>query len=150
MPHSMTPEPLVARPGDPPIAASGQTLAVHEWTMPGPSYLHVHHGDDEGWHVLEGALRFHLPDRSFDVAAGGTVFIPAGTPHTYSCLGPSRYLIFLTPRLDRLIARLLALSDDALIPQVLAEHDTTIVGWRRERDGVLAFEPEIAQDGGRM
>ena len=33
--------------------------------------------------------------------------VPAGTPHTYRVSAePTRYLIFLTPRLDRLIARL--------------------------------------------
>ena len=59
------------------------------------------------------------------------MFIPAGTPHSYSCPVPSRYLIFLTPSMDRLIAKLIALTDDALIPATLAEHDTEIVGWVR-------------------
>lgn len=144
MTHSAPPKPQVAHPGGPPMAASGGTLAIHEWTMPGPSYLHVHRSDDEGWHVLEGLLRFHLADRSFDAPPGTTVFLPAGTPHTYSCVVPSRYLIFLTPQLDRLIARLFALADDALIPDVLAEHDTEIVSWLQgERDGApLASGPD--------
>ena len=119
--------PVVARPGEPPIAASGTTLAIHEWTMPGPSYMHIHRSDDEGWHVLEGMLRFHLADRTFDAPAGTTVFLPAGMAHTYSCPVPSRYLIFLTPRLDRLIARLIELEDAALIPATLAECDIEIV-----------------------
>jgi hypothetical protein len=38
--------------------------------------------------------------------AGTTGFVPAGSPHTYRVTDPSRYLIFLTPRLDHLIARL--------------------------------------------
>lgn len=122
------PEPVIGRPGEAPIAASGRSLAIHEWTLPGPSYLHVHRSDDEGWHVLEGMLRFHLIDRTFDAPAGTTVFLPAGTAHTYSCPVPSRYLIFLTPRLDRLISRLLALQDAAELASVLAEHDTVIVG----------------------
>jgi hypothetical protein len=118
---------IVSGPGGPPIAASGRTLAVHEWTMPGPSYLHVHRSDDEGWHVLEGVLRFQLATGSFDAPAGTTVFLPAGTAHTYTCPVPSRYLIFLTPSIDRLISRLLTLTDQSRIPQVLAEHDTEIV-----------------------
>ena len=121
-------EPLIAPPGEAPIVASGRTLAIHEWTLPGPSYLHVHRSDDEGWHVLEGLLRFRLADRTFDAPPGTTVFLPAGIAHTYSCPEPSRYLIFLTPRLDRLISRLFALTDQTLIPAVLAEHDTVIVG----------------------
>jgi hypothetical protein len=35
------------------------------------------------------------------------VFVPAGTAHTYRVVAErTRYLIFLTPRLDRLITRL--------------------------------------------
>ncbi len=122
------PGPIIARPGEAPIAASGKTLAIHEWTMPGPSYLHIHRSDDEGWYVLDGLLRFHLADRDFDAPAGATAFLPAGVAHTYSCPAPSRYLIFLTPRLDRLISKLLALDDQGQAPRILAEHDTEIVG----------------------
>ena len=125
-PHE--PEPIIGRVGGAPIAAAGRTLAIHEWTLPGPSYLHIHRSDDEGWHVLEGMLRFHLIDRTFDAPPGTTVFLPAGTAHTYSCPVPSRYLIFLTPRLDRLISGLLALEDVGHVASVLAEYDTVIVG----------------------
>lgn len=124
---AIAPTPIIARPGELPIAASGHTLAIHEWTLPGPSYLHIHRSDDEGWHVLDGVLRFHLAEGSFDAPAGTTAFIPAGTAHTYSCPVPSRYLIFLTPRLDRLISKLLSLTDDSQVPAILAEHDTEMV-----------------------
>jgi hypothetical protein len=40
---------------------------------------------------------------------------------------PGRYLIFLTPRLDRLIARLHALSDPSELCAMLAEFDTVLV-----------------------
>ena len=33
-------------------ALSGTSFDVHEWS--GAGYLHVHHEDDEAWHVLEG------------------------------------------------------------------------------------------------
>jgi hypothetical protein len=55
------------------------------------------------------------------------VFVPAGTPHTYRVsAAPGRYLIFLTPRLDRLIARLHALSDPSQLRATLAELDTVL------------------------
>lgn len=44
---------------------------------------------------------------------------------------PSRYLIFLTPRLDRLIARLQSLSDRSELRAILAEFDTVLVGIER-------------------
>jgi uncharacterized RmlC-like cupin family protein len=119
--------PIVAGPGSAPIAAVGTTLVVHEWTESGPSYLHIHRSDDEAWHVLEGSLRFRFSDREVDAPAGTTVFVPAGTAHTYRVTAePSRYLIFLTPRLDRLIARLHALSDLSQLRATLAEFDTVL------------------------
>ena len=119
--------PLIAGPGGPAIAAAGATLAVREWTDSGPSYLHIHRSDDEAWHVLAGSLRFRFPDREVDAPAGTTVFVPAGSPHTYRVTEPSRYLIFLTPRLDRLIARLRSLPAGADPRPTLAEFDTVRV-----------------------
>jgi mannose-6-phosphate isomerase-like protein (cupin superfamily) len=90
--------------GQQPIAATGQSFDVHEWSGSGPGYLHVHHADDEAWHVLEGTLVFRLRDRQVEAPAGTTVFVPAGVPHDYfEAQGPSRYLIILTPRLRDLI-----------------------------------------------
>jgi mannose-6-phosphate isomerase-like protein (cupin superfamily) len=120
--------PIVARPGAPAISAIGSSLVVHEWTESGPSYLHIHRSDDEAWHVLEGSLRFRFADREVDAPVGTTVFVPAGTAHTYRVTAaPTRYLIFLTPRLDRLIARLHALSDPSELRATLAEFDTVLV-----------------------
>jgi hypothetical protein len=62
-----------------------------------------------------------------DAPAGTTVFVPAGSPHTYRVTEPSYYLIFLTPRLDRLIARLRSLSDPSEVRATLAEFDTVLV-----------------------
>ena len=95
--------PIIATPGAPAIAAVGSSLVIHEWVESGPSYLHIHRLDDEAWHVLEGTLRF----RFLDAATGTTVFVPAGVAHTYQVVTePGRYLIFLTPKIDRLITRL--------------------------------------------
>jgi mannose-6-phosphate isomerase-like protein (cupin superfamily) len=89
------------------VDASGSSLAVKEWAHgpnPGPS-LHVHHSDDEAWHVIEGVLRFRFADRTFDAGPGSTVFAPAGVAHTYGNPGPGevRYLIIATPRVFAMI-----------------------------------------------
>ena len=119
--------PIVADPASPAIRAVGASLVVHEWTESGPSYLHVHRSDDEAWHVLEGALRFRFADCEVDALAGTTVFVPAGVPHTYRVTAErSRYLIFLTPRLDRLIARLHSLTNPSELRATLAEFDTIL------------------------
>jgi mannose-6-phosphate isomerase-like protein (cupin superfamily) len=67
--------------------------------------LHVHHEDDEAWHVLEGRLRFRFADRVVEATAGATVFVPAGVAHTYEAID-ARYLIILTLRLAALIDEL--------------------------------------------
>ena len=89
-----------------PFSARGKSFEIHEWRGSGPAVLHVHHSDDEGWHVLDGELTFRYTDRTEKVGAGGTVFVPAGVAHTYAASPGSRYLIILTPRLSALIAAL--------------------------------------------
>ena len=120
-------EATIVRPGRSPVSMAGESLVVREWTDSGPSYLHIHHSDDEAWHVLEGSLRLRFEHGEMEAPAGSTVFVPAGVAHTYRVTEPSRYLIILTPRLDRLIARLRALADQSQLRSTLAEFDTTMV-----------------------
>lgn len=90
-----------------PIAAMGHSFDVQEWSGSGPDYLHVHHSDEEAWHVLEGTLTFRFIDKQVEAPAGTTVFVPAGVAHAYwEANGPTRYLIIMTPRLRQLIAEL--------------------------------------------
>ena len=89
-----------------PFSASGISFCIHEWRGSGPATLHVHHSDDEAWHVLEGTLTFRYADRSETVGPGTTVFVPAGTAHMYTAGDTARYLIVLTPRLSTLISAL--------------------------------------------
>jgi uncharacterized protein YjlB len=103
----MVPDMQQRMEGQSPIAASGRSFDVHEWSGSGPDYLHVHHADDEAWHVLEGTLTFRFRDKQVEAPAGTTVFVPAGVPHAYfESHGPARYLIILTPRLRDLISAL--------------------------------------------
>jgi quercetin dioxygenase-like cupin family protein len=92
----------------PPISfsASGRSFSIHEWRGSGPATLHVHHSDDEAWHVIEGHLTFRYADRVETAGPQTTVFIPAGVAHTYTAAAGARYLIVLTPRLAALVAAL--------------------------------------------
>lgn len=87
------------------FAGTGESFAIREWRGSGPAKLHVHHADDEAWHVVEGVLRFRFEDRTVEVGAGESVFVPAGVAHTYEAID-ARYLVVLTPRLVRLIEAL--------------------------------------------
>lgn len=108
------------------FAATGASFVIKEWRGSGPATLHVHHADDEAWHVLEGSLHFRFADRELEVPAGGSVFVPAGVPHTYQARD-ARYLIVLTPRLDALIAELQATPDRAAHPGVYRKYDSTLL-----------------------
>jgi mannose-6-phosphate isomerase-like protein (cupin superfamily) len=107
-------EPIVITPSDlnPGGSAAGSMLSLANWPTSGVATevapLHVHHADDEAWYVIEGALRFRLADRELVAAAGSTVLVPAGVPHTFGNAGPepSRYLIIMPSRLQALIAKL--------------------------------------------
>jgi quercetin dioxygenase-like cupin family protein len=95
------------------FSASGNSFSIYEWRGSGPATLHVHHSDDEAWHVLEGELTFRYADRTETVGPRTTVFVRSGVAHTYSAGAGSRYLIILTPRLSALIAALQADRDPA-------------------------------------
>jgi quercetin dioxygenase-like cupin family protein len=89
-----------------PFSAVGASFEIHEWRGSGPATLHVHHSDDEAWHVLNGTLTFRYADRTESAGPGATVFVPAGVAHTYTTSSDARYLIVLTPRVSALIQAL--------------------------------------------
>ena len=109
------------------IAVDGGSFAIHEWRGSGPPYLHVHHEDDEAWHVLEGSLRFRFVDRIEDAGLGSTVFVPAGVAHTYEASDGARYLVVLTPRLRALIAELQSAPDRSADAEIFRRHRSEIL-----------------------
>ena len=128
------PEPIIVQSSaeagvsPPPIAPSGQSFEIHEWTGSGPDYLHVHYSDDEAWYVLEGTLTFKFLDREIEAPAGTTVFVPAGVAHAYyEAHGSTRYLIILTPKLSELIAELHR-TPIAAHDEVMRKYDSEVVG----------------------
>ena len=104
-PPSDRPDPLEG------AEARGEHLVVGEWGgehVGEVAPLHVHHSDDEAWHVIEGRLRFRFADGERVADAGSTVFVPAGVAHTFGNAGPGyvRYLIITSVRLNALISEL--------------------------------------------
>jgi len=94
------------------LVARGTSLVIHDWPAEGTASevapLHVHHADDEAWHVVSGALHFRFADQEVIAGAGSTVLVPAGVAHTFGNAGPepSRFIIILPARLDELISAL--------------------------------------------
>ena len=121
-------QPLIVRhaDGDQRVQADGRTMSIHQWRGSGPPAMHVHHEDDEAWHVLRGELRFRFGERVETAAAGTTVFVPAGVAHTYEALEGADYLVILTPRLRSLIAELQS-SAAAEHPRIYREHASELL-----------------------
>lgn len=130
----MTPAPMIIppEPGREGRAIRGTTLAIGNWATSGADRevapLHVHHADDEAWHVVSGALRFRFEHRHVIAPAGATVLVPAGTAHTFGNAGPgpSRFIIILPTRLDELISQLHA-SDPAEHPEIYRRHESELL-----------------------
>ncbi len=107
-------------------SAIGSSFIIHEWRGSGPGYMHVHYADDEAWHVMEGTLTFKFQDRTYEAHKGTTVFVPAGTPHTYTANASAVYLIILTERLNQLIIELQA-SPLATHKEIMKKYQSEIL-----------------------
>jgi len=110
-----------------PFSAVGSSFEIHEWRGSGPATLHIHHSDDEAWHVLDGKLIFRYSDRIETVGPGMTVFVPAGVAHTYTAGDNTRYLIVLTPRLSALITALQADREPAHQHEIYRQFDSEVL-----------------------
>jgi quercetin dioxygenase-like cupin family protein len=73
------------------------TIPAH---TPGPPQ-HRHSQHDEGFYVLDGAVRFTVGDTDHDAPAGTWVMVPPGAPHTFANVTgePARMLNTFTPDL---------------------------------------------------
>ena len=131
----MAPTPMIISPQ--PADSNGQavrgtTLVIGDWPAEGTERdvapLHVHHADDEAWHVVTGALRFRFDSQQLIARAGSTVLVPAGVPHTFGNAGPgpSRFIIILPTRLDELIHHLHA-SDPAQHADIYRQYQSELL-----------------------
>ena len=93
--------------------------------------LHRHRIEDEGWYVLEGALRFQYGTEELDAPAGSGVLLPHGTPHTFWNPTPevTRYLLIARPRTVALLEALHSVSDRGSAPlkELFARFDVDLI-----------------------
>jgi quercetin dioxygenase-like cupin family protein len=81
-------------------ADTGGQMTIIEITEPpgveGP--LHVHHGEDEGFWIIEGDATFEVGGTVIEAHAGDYVFGPRDIPHRYTVGGDGcRMLFIFTP-----------------------------------------------------
>jgi len=60
---------------------------------------HIHHGNDETLYVMEGIFSFLVGDQTVTAETGTYVYVPRGTVHTFTNIGPAagRLLVTVTP-----------------------------------------------------
>jgi mannose-6-phosphate isomerase-like protein (cupin superfamily) len=94
--------------------------------------LHVHHGEDEGFLVLDGQMTLFLPGREQTVRAGEFFLAPRGVPHTYRVGdAPASVLVLNRPGgFERFVADVAALDElsPATLGATAARHDIEILG----------------------
>ena len=82
-------------------AETGKTHFAFEATEPpgGGPPLHIHTREEEFFLVLEGEVSFSIGGRILRVGAGGSAFVPRGTPHCFknTSNGTARLLVLFTP-----------------------------------------------------
>ena len=134
---------ILPQDGDAPgVAVRGASTVIQDWRAEGLASevapLHVHHADDEAWHVVSGALRFRFADEEVIAVAGSTVLVPAGVAHTFGNAGPepSRYIIILPARLDALISALHE-ADRAEHASIYLRYESVLLEWRSGGAGWL-------------
>jgi mannose-6-phosphate isomerase-like protein (cupin superfamily) len=61
--------------------------------------FHIHHGAEEAFYILEGAMTVFTPERAVKAEVGSFVLIPRGTVHAFANDGtvPLRWLTFISP-----------------------------------------------------
>jgi mannose-6-phosphate isomerase-like protein (cupin superfamily) len=110
------------------------SFVIADWTDPGThpglpiAGLHLHRSDDEAWVVLDGRLGFRVGEDEREVAAGESLLVPGGTPHSYwnPVAVPAHYLLVMTPRIHHLIEALHA-GDRSDFAQIFEEHDSELL-----------------------
>lgn len=45
--------------------------------------VHIHHGEDEAFYVLEGNIVFFCNDDTFEAGPGSFIFLPKNIPHSF-------------------------------------------------------------------
>ena len=96
--------------------SDGISVLEHRASQGDSPPLHIHHDEDEIFHVLEGEVRYRVGDQERLARAGETLLTPKGIPHTY--------------RVESAEARMLTITKGEF------EHFVRAFGRPDERDGL--------------
>jgi quercetin dioxygenase-like cupin family protein len=109
----------------------GAYTILQSLIIPGSSVpMHVHHNEDEVFHIIEGCLRFQVAKAEFDALPGTTVVIPKGALHGWRNLTDARVValvIFSPGGIDQMFKEIAGRSL-AEIDVIARRHGTFVVG----------------------
>jgi len=114
----------------------GQLFVIenHAQTHFGPP-RHVHHDQDEWFHVLSGEVEIEVGDQRFRLMPGDSLLAPRGIPHVWAQIAPEggRLLIVFQPagKMEAFFAELNRLGNIPPMAEASAlfeRHGMTIVG----------------------
>jgi mannose-6-phosphate isomerase-like protein (cupin superfamily) len=80
-------------------SGGGLFVMEHRLTKKGGPPLHLHHGEDELFYVMEGEFLMDIGGERFKAKAGDSVLGPKGIPHTWAFVGdtPGKMLFVFAP-----------------------------------------------------
>lgn len=90
-----------------PKTSNADGISVIEHLLPYGSAtpLHIHHDEDEVFHVLEGKARFVVDGKQSDASAGQTLLAPRGSRHAFIVTSKqgARWLTITRGNFERLV-----------------------------------------------
>ncbi len=98
--------------------------------------LHVHHGQDEQFFLLDGEFLLQVGEQRYTLKGGDTIFLPREVPHAFLVVSETGSMLFQTNpsgQTEALFKRLSELPPAATletINQVHQDHGVSIVGPR--------------------
>lgn len=96
--------------------------------------LHVHHTQDEIFHVLEGAYYFQVGDEKHNLSIGDSIFLPRKVPHAWTQVseeGKMTVVVQPAGKLENFFLTMSALDHEPTpneIEKIFADNEMQIVG----------------------
>ena len=96
--------------------------------------LHIHHTQDEIFHVLEGAYYFQVGDEKYNLTIGESIFLPRKVPHAWTQVsekGKMTVVVQPAGKLENFFLTMSALDHEPTpkeIEKIFADNEMQIVG----------------------
>ena len=110
---------------------NGRYAIVESVAAPGSATpMHLHRNEEEHFVVIAGSYRIAIEDRVFESAAGTSVTVPKGAPHSWRNISgvPGRMVVVLTPGGFEQCIQTIRNSPPGKIEEVAASYGCYIVG----------------------